>query len=89
MSSHGKPWNWFAYTIVMRPVWSLKFPSPMLIAGPIGTLAKAGTEYSWSDLLVIAEVADVVGATGSFIGGVAEEVVQDRLFLRSASGFFM
>ena len=74
---------------MIRPVLSSKFLVPVLTSCPTGTLAKAGTEYSWSDLLVIAEVADVVGATGSFIGGVAEEVVQDRLFLRSASGFFM
>jgi len=73
---------------VIRPVLSSKFLVPVLTAGPMGTLATAGIEYSWSDLLFIAEVADGAGATGSFVGGVAEEeAVRDRLFLRSASGF--
>ena len=89
-SSLGKPQNWLAYTIVIRPVLSSKFLVPMLTAGPTGTLATAGTEYLWSDLLVIAKVEDGARVTGSFVGGVAEEeAVQYRLFLRSASRFFM
>jgi hypothetical protein len=43
-SSLGKPENWFAYTIVMRPVQSSKFPLPVLTASPMGTLATTGME---------------------------------------------
>jgi hypothetical protein len=50
-------------------------------------LAIAGMENLWSDFCAIAIVVDGAGVTGSFVGGgVAEEVVRDRFFLRSASG---
>ena len=39
----------------------------------MGTLATAGVECSQSDFWAIAVVADGVGVTGSFVGGVAEE----------------
>ena len=65
---------------------SSKFLLPLLIAGPTGTLAIAGTECSRSDFWAIAVVADGAGATGSFVGGVAEEEeVRDLFFLMSAS----
>jgi hypothetical protein len=71
---------------MINPVRSSKFLSPILIAGPMGTLAIVGTVNSWSDFWAIAIVADGTGVTGSFVGGVAkEEAVRDRFFLRSAS----
>ena len=57
--------------------------SPTLTAGPIGTLATAGTENSWSDFWAIEVVADGVGVTGSFDGGIVEEVARELFFLRS------
>jgi hypothetical protein len=50
-------------------------------------LATTGTENSQSNFWAIAIVADGAEVTGSFVGGVAEEAVRDRFFLRSASGF--
>jgi hypothetical protein len=59
----------------------------MLIAGPTGTLATAGTEYLRSVLAMIG-VVDGAGLTSSSVGGVTEEeVARDCFFLRSASGF--
>jgi hypothetical protein len=58
----------------------------MLIAGPVGTLATARTENSWSDFWAIVVVATGTGVSSSVVGGVVEEVeARDPFFLRSAS----
>ena len=63
-------------------------PLPVLTASPMGMLAMAGMEYSWSDFWAIAVVADGAGVTSLFIGGVVEEeMVGNQFFLRSASRF--
>ena len=63
---------------------------PMLTLGPMKTLASVGAEYLCSIFWAIAVVADGVGVTGPFVGGVVEEeTTQDRFFLRSASRFLV
>ena len=85
-----RPRQGFACTIMISPGLSSKFLLPVLTAGPTGTLATTGTEYSWSDFWAILVVADGAGVTGLFVGGVAEEeMVRDRFFLRNASGFLV
>jgi hypothetical protein len=60
--------------MVISLVLSSKFLSPILIAGPVGTLA-------------IALVAAGTGMSSSIIGGVVEEVeARFPFFLRGASG---
>ena len=59
---------------MISPSLSSKFLLPVLTAGPTGTLAIAGTEYSQSDLWAISVVVvDGAGVTSLFVGGVAEE----------------
>ena len=73
-----------------QPRLSSRFSLPVLTAGPMGTLATAGTECSRSDFWFIAVVVDGTGVTGSFVDGVAEEeAVWDRFFLMSASRFLV
>jgi hypothetical protein len=48
-SSLGSSQNGLACTIMISPVWSLKFLSPMLTVGLVGTLVTTGMENSWSD----------------------------------------
>jgi hypothetical protein len=72
-SSFGSPQNGLAYTMVINTVLISKFLSPMLTAGPVGTLATAGTENSQSDFWAIAMVAAGIGVSSSVVGGVAEE----------------
>ena len=48
-SSLGKKQKGFACTIVISPNLSLKFPLPVLIAGPTGTLVTVGMEYPRND----------------------------------------
>jgi len=43
-SSLGRPQNFLAYTIEVRPVRISKLPFPILTAGPVGTLATTGVE---------------------------------------------
>jgi hypothetical protein len=86
-SSFDSPQNGLAYTMVISPVLISKFLSLMLTAGPVGTLATAGTENSQSDFWAIVVVAAGTGVSSSVVGGVAEEVeARDPFFLRSASG---
>jgi hypothetical protein len=61
-----------------------KVYSVVLTAGLMGMLATTGVEYSWSDL-AMCEVADGTGVTGLIAGGVAEEMVRELFFLKSAS----
>jgi hypothetical protein len=68
--------------MVISSVRISKFLSPMLTAGPVGTLAIVKTENSWSDFWAIAMVAAGTGVSSSVVGGVAEEVeAQDPLSL--------
>jgi hypothetical protein len=72
--------------MVISPVQISKFLSPLLIAGPMGTLATTGTENSWSDFWTIAMVVADIGVSSLVISGVAEEVeARDLFFLKSAS----
>jgi hypothetical protein len=73
--------------MVINPVLSSMFSSPMLIAGSVGTLAIAETENSRSDFWAIATVTTGTGVSALVVSGVAEEEeVHDMFFLRSASG---
>jgi len=74
--------------MVISPVLSSKFLSPTLMAGPVGTLVTAGTDYSRRVFWAISLVADGAAAT-VLLDGEAEEEVHDLFFLRSASGFRM
>ena len=58
------------------------------MAGPVGTLVIAGTEYSRRVFWAISLVADGATATG-LLDEEAEEDVRDLFFLRSASGLGM
>jgi hypothetical protein len=60
--------------MVISPVLISKFLSPMLTADPVGTLAIAGIENSWSDFWAIVVVAASIGVSSSVVSGVVEEV---------------
>ena len=68
----GSLQNRLAYTIMIRPVFSWEFVSPMLITGLMGTLATVGTEYSQSILSAIGFGTNGNLMTGSVVNGVAK-----------------
>jgi hypothetical protein len=57
---------------MIRPVFRLKFASPMLTAGPTGMLATMGIEYSHRALSVMVFGTDGAWMTGLVADGVAE-----------------
>jgi hypothetical protein len=63
---------------------------PMLTAGPTGTLAIVGTEYSCSILSAMVFGTDGVGVTGLVAGGVAKGgSTRGWAFLRNDSRFLV
>ena len=57
---------------MIRLVFNSKFALPMLIVGPMGTLATVGMEYSCNILSAMVFGTDGAGVMGFIASGVAE-----------------